>query len=143
MSDDSERIAAIRARVDAATAGPWVMGGDDIYHPGPTDEWADRSYVFMNGDTFDTGGIDTDDGLFVIHARADVPWLLDRVQALEAALAAARAREAALAQWCVDEGGMDLFAYRECDPPAGIFDLSDRFNPRCAAVRAAPAAEGE
>lgn len=43
----------------------------------------------------------------------------------------ARRLVAAVADWAVSEGGWRLFYYSEA-PPAGVFDLSDRFNPEVA-----------
>lgn len=63
MNDgDAENLAAIRARADAATPGPW----DDF-------QWDQ-----------DTGGYLPADADFIAHARSDIPFLLARVGQLEA-----------------------------------------------------------
>lgn len=85
MSDD--RIAEIKARANAATPGPWTASAPhpycgEIWVVGPDDP--DGAIA--------TGFDDTPaDAAFIAHARTDVPWLLDRIEALEQELAAQRA----------------------------------------------------
>ena len=83
---------AIRARAEAATPGPWVVGvtWDECWETpwpmfrlrdmvGPTEEEASR------------------DAYFIVAARSDVPALLDENDALRAELAAEKARAERLA----------------------------------------------
>lgn len=63
---DSDRLAQIAARAEAATAGPWVVDGRGV---------TARGYVTSH------------DWVFIAHAREDVPWLLALVERLTAELA--------------------------------------------------------
>lgn len=88
------RITEIRARADAATAGPWTTDSDfrygrrvlaDLEPEGEYLEVAECSgYVMPSPATVVNAE-------FIAHARQDVPWLLD-------ALAAARAENARLVE---------------------------------------------
>ena len=78
-----DRIAEIRARLEAATPGPWEAV-----------KWED--YDHMNGyvETWDVEGPDHDgdgngqqDAEFIAHARDDVPFLLAEIERLSTALA--------------------------------------------------------
>jgi hypothetical protein len=76
-----EELAAIEARADAATAGPWAYtpwGEDQRY--GDVYSYSQRVLTFGTAD----GTLDEDDanGNFVAHARADVPALLAEVRLL-------------------------------------------------------------
>ena len=77
-----ERIAEIRARVDAATPAPWV--DDNGYRV----RFGEDNKIVCDMKLFDGVG---NDSAFVAHARTDVPDLLD---ALAAALARAEQAEA-------------------------------------------------
>lgn len=66
------RLAAIRARCEAASEGPWVKNPEGHNVPNIADV------------------------TFKSHAHVDIPWLLDENASLHAALAASQAREAAL-----------------------------------------------
>lgn len=74
--DTAERLAAIEARCEAATPGPWAARVGKLYE--------------TNGivtTVCDIGGIDWDrpeDVEFVANSREDVPWLLTKVRELEA-----------------------------------------------------------
>lgn len=91
-------IAAIRARADAATKGPWEVA--DAMTPPSRDHVAD-----CGGDNYvcpvDDGSLQECDvdARFIAAARTDVPALCNRVEALEAALEEA---EDALTQAAVD-----------------------------------------
>lgn len=109
------REAEIRARCDAATAGPWKQrhyhpdsGCDSAFtdvveqgHAG--DEWRHTvaRALDLRDCTYKNYGT-ARNAEFIAHARDDVPYLLDRVAALEAQLAdtdrAIRARIAALTE---------------------------------------------
>jgi hypothetical protein len=66
IGDDTTRIAAIQARVEAATKGPWRADGHSytigIYR-----------YMLRRD-----GGVTAADAEFIAHARQDIPWLLAR-----------------------------------------------------------------
>lgn len=73
MSDE-QRLAEIRSRADAATPGPWLVGGapnatwQQVYCPRDNN---------LNVVQSMRGGRDAS---FVAHAREDIPWLLDLVR---------------------------------------------------------------
>ena len=69
---NQQELDAIRARADAATRGPWNV---------TSVEWAGCFYV----EGRDHEPLVEDDRDFIAHARADIPALLD---ALDAAVAA-------------------------------------------------------
>lgn len=66
-----EQLAAIRARANAATPGPWTS-----YEKNPTDEYYASCFPA--------------DEEFIGHSRDDVPALLDEVERLRAALVSIR-----------------------------------------------------
>ena len=70
-----EQLAAIRARAEAATPGPWhVPGGDD----GGAD-WVDKA----NGDMV-CQCTSYRNAPFIAHAREDIPALLAHIDGLQA-----------------------------------------------------------
>jgi hypothetical protein len=95
---DSSRLAEIRARLEAATPGPWSRD------PGPetelgTDLWYDRLYsdrsqpdgfVYIHPVTKPEDELwiaevfqNEQDADLISHAPADIAWLLDEVERLE------------------------------------------------------------
>lgn len=84
------RLDEIRARAEAATLGPWVADGTEIYgsHPsygGPTHGvWVGET---CRVDDPDQGAADA---AFIAAARADIPWLLAEVERLTAVAARLR-----------------------------------------------------
>jgi hypothetical protein len=98
----AKRIADIRARVEAATPGPWERGiydghasvrVKDTYKPVAEhvccDTYEDVSidgYRYTAKDCSRGGPMNRQDADFVANARADVPWLLDRLERAEALL---------------------------------------------------------
>ena len=64
-----DRIAEIRARLDAATPGPWLVRNG----------WVDLNN--LHGDVIPVGHNDADADL-IAHAPADIAWLLDEVERL-------------------------------------------------------------
>ncbi len=98
-----DRIEAIRARCDAATRGPWKYDGM-VY------VWTDAFPMMMVADIRGWGyltgtlGLSNEDAskqmdenaVFIAHAREDLPWALDRIAELKAALAEAQRRERAV-----------------------------------------------
>lgn len=83
MSDD-EVLAAIRARADAATAGPWSLmsprpdGRNAVQRPDYNPFTNEASPALLVYDT------NPEDAEFIAHAREDVPLLLGRLEALTA-----------------------------------------------------------
>lgn len=91
VDSTADRLASIRARADAATAGPWEVidctpcrerGRLDVIVWGrnetvPVAAWADE-------DSYDAA-----DSEFIAAARTDVPFLLDQLAAAEAIIAQA------------------------------------------------------
>lgn len=84
------RLEQIRARVDAATEGPWeVVPAEDAYVSASVRAAGGTLMSFGGGSAYEeSAGLEPsgEDLSFIAHARADVPWLLDRVAELEAAL---------------------------------------------------------
>lgn len=75
--DVRARLEQIRKRADAAEPGPWMVGDESPTHEG-------MFVVSCEGGEGDvTDYIDRPEAEFIAHAREDVPWLLDRIQALE------------------------------------------------------------
>lgn len=80
---NENRLAEIAARNAAATKGPWE----------PCEEYGPNFYAFQQGEylagvgdfNFGDGAQADADREFMIHAAADVSWLLARVAELEAA----------------------------------------------------------
>lgn len=75
MSDATQRLAEIEARVAAATPGPWRTWNDG--HVGCIDG-------HIGGIFAPTAGSQSyrrmPDARFVAHAREDVPWLIERLR---------------------------------------------------------------
>ena len=84
MSDD--RIAEIRARLDAATPGPWrTLDWADppmfvVAQPRDSDHWPRLASCGFGGDAD-----------LIANAPADIAWLLDEVDALRERVAILRA----------------------------------------------------
>lgn len=72
---------AIKARVDAATPGPWISG--DRYRPGGLHPWevVIGDYPVLEIEDSDQGRADAQ---FLAHTRDDVPALLAEVERLKA-----------------------------------------------------------
>ena len=95
------RIAEIQARCDAATPGPWEahLSGYSVLEPMDDATGLQHGLARM----CQPRGAEemVDNQTFIAHARSDVPWLLERVRTLQAALAwecEARDRAFALAR---------------------------------------------
>lgn len=73
-------LAAIRARVEAATPGPWAS---TVAYPHLALQPDDDSII-----SFNLAANPASDALFVAHARADVPALLAEVERLRGELSA-------------------------------------------------------
>ena len=87
----TDELAAMRARADEATEGPWTASGEWAGSWGVTYTWrpgtelAECSRVLDVSDMGDACG-DQGDAEFVAHARTDMPRLLDAVEAVVAIL---------------------------------------------------------
>ncbi len=77
-ADTTADLAAIRARCEAATPGPWWTEDRD--------ERLDVHAPYGDAPTLLIERTLPWDGPFIAHARADVPWLLALVERYEAAL---------------------------------------------------------
>jgi len=71
-----DRLAEIRARLDAATPGPWTpeetqRGHDIWWQPGEGMRDGRVANVYVERDAH-----------FIAHAPADIAWLLDEVERL-------------------------------------------------------------
>jgi hypothetical protein len=91
-----EELEAIRARADAATAGPWAAMDNSVY---TGRQWRDivagvRGIVYPSGFTRHSGGetethygvaISDENADFIAHARTDIPALLAEVERLRGA----------------------------------------------------------
>lgn len=77
---DAERLAEIRARCEAATAGPWWhdwnMGGS------PNEVWVSGDSWGLICTTDGGVGDEDKDAEFIAHAREDIPALLAEVERL-------------------------------------------------------------
>ena len=89
-----EQIAAIKARAEAATKGPWTSPWDlpddatedQIYIAGPRGEMVVGT-MWYDGQHFACA---EQDAAFICHARSDVPALVAEVERLRKALEAAK-----------------------------------------------------
>ena len=87
MSENiDERLAAIRARAEAATPGPWHIEDDSNFkneeHAGSVVTEQGYYLAKIEPDVDDADG----NAEFIAHAREDVPYLLDLVTALSSPL---------------------------------------------------------
>lgn len=72
----SDRLAEIRARLDAATPGPWHWGRNES----ESFCWIMRSHGAYGQYDHHADTRTPDDAHLIAHAPADIAWLLDRVQ---------------------------------------------------------------
>ena len=81
---DAERIAEIRARVEAATPGPWEQGmiGDSLINE--VDYSASFGFIEVNAELSDDGQYGVADATFIAASRQDIPDLLAEVERLSA-----------------------------------------------------------
>ncbi|MDA8311047.1 MAG: hypothetical protein M0Z46_10635 [Actinomycetota bacterium] len=84
-------LAAIRARCDAATPGPWAQGMAGYKLLPEVDYHAAFGFIIVSDDLSDDGQRGVADAAFIAHAREDVPALLAENERLREALVAARA----------------------------------------------------
>ena len=93
---DQTRLAEIRARVEAATPGPWEFSESNLIvapEPDDSDWWGEVASVT---DSYFNNTVDAD---FIAHSRADVPFLLNLVASLTAERDALRDRYEPLRSW--------------------------------------------
>ncbi|MBX6723652.1 MAG: hypothetical protein IRY92_10550 [Dactylosporangium sp.] len=100
-----EELAAIRARAEAATPGPWTVDEGLVWDDG-TGECECQWYREIRGWTdhgvpCDAGYLvlSREDATFIAHAREDIPRLLDEVEALRARADQLRQQVAELEAW--------------------------------------------
>jgi hypothetical protein len=106
-----EQLAAIKARAEAATPGPWVPEFSDIYLQkyGPEYCWESGYFVLRSpegavvdywANQADDSGLllERPDAEFIANARQDVPALLAEVERLQRAAAAYEVELAATAE---------------------------------------------
>ena len=96
---DQTRLAEIRARVEAATPGPWEFSESNLIvapEPDDSDWWGEVASVT---DSYFNNTVDAD---FIAHSRADVPFLLNLVASLTAERDALQAKVDAAVQECYD-----------------------------------------
>lgn len=85
-----ERIAAIKARVNAATEGPWraLDSGNNYLFVFAKAVKENVCAMFWGGSLFRNF---SNNAAFIAHAREDIPWLLDQRHAAQAENASLRA----------------------------------------------------
>ena len=77
------RLAAIQARCDAATKGPWMVDPEDFGTILASNDGGFDGYHIADVHDHDGGMFPVEhNGQFIAHARADVPALLTAVQAV-------------------------------------------------------------
>jgi hypothetical protein len=87
-----EELAAIKARAEAASDGPWEAIPDPAY--------GDDGYLLAVGPVWALGGgtldlnVGDDDAAFICAAREDIPRLVTEVERLQCALAQRSTQEA-------------------------------------------------
>lgn len=139
-------VAAIRARVDAATIGPWVAIHWPQHHPDDP-EWEVESHALEFDDPRGIAGHGAEQGEadaeFIAHARTDVPALLDALVSAES-----RAQEAENAVSRVEALHVpyDIWAYDDTNgtwvlDPDGEKILMQRVCTECSADDAVEEAE--
>lgn len=95
---NDQELADIRARCEAADAGPWDWGANPAAKPGaanevvvrPAGEFPHGLWIADVGRTCDRA---VDNGRFIARARSDVPRLLAEVERLQRGIAALHANQ--------------------------------------------------
>lgn len=104
----AEEMAEIRARADAATAGPWTDDNWERVRPADGDANGSVDICHVYGHRNDREG---NNRRFIAHARVDVPRLLDSHASLELHRDKLReACEAALELWGLANGQHSIYA---------------------------------
>ena len=91
MTDaDRKRLEAIKARCEAATEGPWQhehrRKDDGMYRTEVFDMTGEAIACLAWHPVQHPGGTSTDraeNAAFIAHARADIPWLISLLEALD------------------------------------------------------------
>lgn len=84
MNSNEERLAEIRARLGAATEGPWAVAGRSWEIVQPAEDDPDRFDIMDL--PIANAQERRSDAEFIAHARTDIPWLLDLVAQHEATI---------------------------------------------------------
>jgi hypothetical protein len=100
MSDDNEkRIAEIRARLNAATPGPWVEDDGNVFDDATSKARYDAIIAKIDGRPYDDAAVRKlglvatcdqawenfdNNALFIAHAPADIAFMLSEVERLRA-----------------------------------------------------------
>lgn len=83
MTDITERLAEIEARVEAATEGPWRFEPEGESHCGEPQccsEYWDNRIWGADRVLAESHMLSEADAEFIAHARTDVPWLVEQVR---------------------------------------------------------------
>lgn len=80
---DAKQLAEIKAREQAATAGPWSVDTNEPFSRQINGVFADeqKRYVFYH-DPDEDNTISKKDAAFIAHARTDIPALVEEVERL-------------------------------------------------------------
>lgn len=105
-----EELAAIRARAEAATPGPWLADMTEIWSDSREYfSWLPHDRPYLSEDHpyshSDQGNLDTE---FIAHARQDIPALLAEVERLQE-----RERKLVSIVWAVAHGIHDILLPRK------------------------------
>lgn len=87
MTDITERLAEIEARMEAATEGPWRFEPEGESHCGEPQccsEYWDNRIWGADRVLAESHMLYEADAEFIAHARTDVPWLVEQVRELQA-----------------------------------------------------------
>lgn len=87
MTDITERLAEIEARVEAATEGPWRFEPEGESHCGEPQccsEYWDNRIWGADRVLAESHMLSEADAELIAHARTDVPWLVEQVRELQA-----------------------------------------------------------
>ncbi len=72
-----EELRGIKARLAAATPGPWTS------HVEGRDHLAGSSFIRTDGDDIELHGATAADQDFIAHARQDIPRLIEEIERLQ------------------------------------------------------------
>lgn len=87
MTDITERLAEIEARVEGATEGPWRFDPEGESHCGEPQccsEYWDNRIWGADRVLAESHMLSEADAEFIAHARTDIPWLVEQVRELQA-----------------------------------------------------------
>lgn len=75
----TERVEQIRARLDAATDGPWFQGRENDPYESVCDVYSKRSPDEPDSHDIATYIWSAEDAALIAHSRDDIPWLLNQL----------------------------------------------------------------